>query len=218
MKAGILGGTFNPVHYGHLRAAEEVREKLGFDKIIFIPSKNPPLKTKEIAEPEHRYEMSRLATSNNKFFELSDIEFRLKGKSYSVKTMEELKKSSPGTDFFFILGIDTFLDVPNWWHPERVIKLTNFVIISRPHFRFVDLKKSQYIKINKRALKELDDRKIELYTTKLTSKQDVVLLRVTELGISSTEIRELISQGKSVNYLLPAKVKSYIIANKLYKS
>jgi nicotinate-nucleotide adenylyltransferase len=218
MKIGIFGGTFNPIHYGHLRAAEEVRENLDFDKILFIPSKNPPLKIREIADPEHRYKMVRFAVSNNRFFELSDIEFRLKGKSYSVKTIEELKRSYPGTDLFFILGIDTFLDIPNWWHPERLIKLTDFVIISRPNFKFVDLQKSQYININKRIFKKLDEGEMELYTTKLTSYRNATLLRITQFGISSTEIRNLIAQGKSINYLLPAKVKSYIIANKLYKS
>ncbi len=216
MKIGILGGTFNPIHYGHLRAAEEVREKLDFDKILFIPSKNPPLKIKEIADPYHRYKMVRLALKNNKFFELSDIEFRLKGKSYTVRTMEELKKSFPNIEFYFILGIETFIDIANWWHPEKLIKLTNFVIISRPHFRFVDLQKSKYIKIKKTILNEIDEGAIDSFKTKLNSGKEVILLKITEIGISSTEIRELIAEGKSINYLLPVEVQSYIITNKLY--
>jgi len=129
MKIGIFGGTFNPIHYGHLRAAEEVREKLEFDKIIFIPSGKPPLKTEEIADAIHRYKITMRAIDNNHFFELSDIECRQIGKSYTVKTFEELKKTTPKAELFFILGIDAFLDIPNWWHPERLIALTNFVII-----------------------------------------------------------------------------------------
>lgn len=216
MKIGILGGTFNPIHYGHLRAAEEVREKLDFDKILFIPSKNPPLKIKEIADPYHRYKMVRLALKNNKFFELSDIEFKLKGKSYTVRTMEELKKSFPDMEFYFILGIETFIDIVNWWHPEKLIELTNFVIISRPHFRFVDLQKSKYIKIKKTILNEIDEGVINTFKTKLDSGKEVILLKITEIGISSTDIRELIAEGRSINYLLPVEVQSYIITNKLY--
>ncbi|MDH5768396.1 MAG: adenylyltransferase/cytidyltransferase family protein, partial [Nitrospirota bacterium] len=87
MKVGIFGGTFNPIHYGHLRAAEEVRERLKLDKIIFIPSGNPPLKTEELSEAVHRYKMTRLAIVTNRFFELSDIECRQQGKSYTVKTV-----------------------------------------------------------------------------------------------------------------------------------
>jgi nicotinate-nucleotide adenylyltransferase len=216
LKVGIFGGTFNPIHYGHLRAAEEVREKLGFDKILFIPSGSPPLKIKELADAKHRYKMTRLAIVTNRLFELSDIECRLSGKSYTVKTVEELKKNNPEIEFFFILGIDAFLDVTNWWHPERLITLANFVIISRPDFRFIDLQISPYIKINRRILKRLDNAEIETYTIKLKSSRNATFLRLTPIGISSTGIRRLLKEGKSIKYLLPAEVESYIIANKLY--
>jgi nicotinate-nucleotide adenylyltransferase len=216
MKVGIFGGTFNPIHYGHLRAAEEVREKLGLDKILFIPSGSPPLKIKELADAKHRYKMTRLAIVTNRLFELSDIECRLSGKSYTVKTVEELKKNNPEIEFSFILGIDAFLDVTNWWHPERLITLANFVIISRPDFRFIDLQISPYIKINRRILKRLDNAEIETYTIKLKSSRNATFLRLTPIGISSTGIRRLLKEGKSIKYLLPAEVESYIIANKLY--
>jgi nicotinate-nucleotide adenylyltransferase len=218
MKVGIFGGTFNPIHYGHLRAAEEVREKLQLDKILFIPSKRPPLKTEAVADVAHRYEMLRLAISNNRGFELSDIECRLPGKSYTVKTIDELKKNNPKTGFFLILGVDAFLDIPNWWHHERLVSLTDFIIISRPGFRFVDLQASPYTKINRRILRGLDNGETETGKIKLKSNKDAFLLRLTPIGISSTEIRRLIKQGLSIKYLLPAQVKSYIIANKLYKS
>lgn len=216
MKVGIFGGTFNPIHYGHLRAAEEVREKLEFDKILFIPSGSPPLKIKELADAKHRYKMTRLAIVTNRLFELSDIECRLSGKSYTIKTVEELKKNNPEIEFSFILGIDAFLDVTNWWHPERLITLANFVIISRPDFRFIDLQISPYIKINRRILKRLDNAEIETYTIKLKSSRNATFLRLTPIGISSTGIRRLLKEGKSIKYLLPAEVESYIIANKLY--
>ena len=218
MKVGIFGGTFNPIHYGHLRAAEEVREKLELDKILFIPSKRPSLKTEAVADVADRYEMLRLAISKNRFFELSDIECRLPGKSYTVKTIDELTKTNPKTGFFFILGVDAFLDIPNWWHPERLVALTNFVIISRPGFRFIDLQASPYTKTNRGILKDLDNGETETVKIKLKSNKDAFLLRLTTIGISSTEIRRLIKQGRSIKYLLPAKVKSYIISNKIYKS
>lgn len=218
LKVGIFGGTFNPIHYGHLRAAEEVREKLALDKILFIPSGKPHLKTKEIADARHRYEMVSLAIVNNPFFELSDIECRLSGKSYTVKTIEELKKADPETEFIFILGIDAFLDIPNWWQPERLITITNFVIISRPGFKFSDLQGSPFMKINKKILKQLDKVETERYVTKLKNNRDAILLRLMPIEISSTEIRRLIKQGRSIKYLLPAEVQSYIITNKLYKS
>jgi nicotinate-nucleotide adenylyltransferase len=218
MKVGIFGGTFNPIHYGHLRAAQEVREKLELDKILFIPSGKPPLKTKEIADARHRYEITRLAIANNVFFELSDIECKHKGKSYTVKTVEELKKANPDTEFYLILGIDAFLDIPNWWQPERLTVVTNFIIISRPRFRFGDLQASTYMKVDKRILKRLDEFKAEIHVTRLKSHREAVLVGITPMGISSTEVRRLIKQGKSIKYLLPAEVQSYIITNKLYRS
>ncbi len=218
MKVGIFGGTFNPIHYGHLRAAEEVKEELGLDKILFIPSGHPPLKTKNIAPARHRFAMAKLAVKNNKRLTLSDIESRLPGKSYTVKTIEALQKENPRVEFSLILGIDAFLDIPNWWHPEVLIALTNFVIISRPGLRFADLKTSPYLKINLQTLLKLDRKETGQYSATLKSGKKAMLLNITPIGISSTEIRNLVRQGKSLKYLLPAEVQSYIITNKLYRS
>jgi nicotinate-nucleotide adenylyltransferase len=218
LKVGIFGGTFNPIHFGHLRAAEEVREKLAIDKILFIPSGNPPLKTRDIADSKHRYEMARLALADSTSFEMSDIECRLPGKSYTVKTIEVLQQENPRVEFSLILGIDAFLDIPNWWRPEGLIALTNFIIIARPGLSFADLKTSPYLKINRKTFLELDRKKPEHYTATLMSGNKAVLLNITPIGISSTEIRNLVRQGKSIKYLLPAEVQSYIITNKLYRS
>jgi nicotinate-nucleotide adenylyltransferase len=216
-KFGIFGGTFNPVHYGHLRAAEEVRERLALDKILFVPSKNPPLKTKDIAPARQRYEMLMRALRGNKHFELSDIEFRLKGKSYTVSTIETLQSLYRDVVFSFMLGIDAFLDLPNWWHPERLTALTDFVVISRPGNFFEDLMKSPYIKTGRKRLKDLDSAKAGHCKVKLKSSRNAVLLPLTPVGISSTEIRQLVRRGKSIKFLLPPEVESYIISSKLYK-
>ena len=217
MKIGIFGGTFNPIHYGHLRGAEEVREKLELNKILFIPSGKPPLKAEDITGTKHRYEMTRLAIANNPFFELSDIECKKKGKSYTVETIERLKKTNPEYEYYFILGIDAFLDIPNWWKPKRLVTLTNFIIISRPGYAFVDLQMSPYMEISRRFFKALDNMEKAMYITKLRSDKIVILLSTIPIEISSTEIRKLSKQGKSIKYLLPAEVQSYIINNKLYR-
>ena len=218
MKVGIFGGTFNPIHYGHLRAAEEVRDRIGLAKVLFIPSGNPPLKTKDIASARHRFAMANLAVKKNSLFALSDIESRLLGKSFTVKTIVTLQKENPRMEFALILGIDAFLDIPNWWRPERLIALTNFIIISRPGSRFADLKASPYLKINRQTLLKLDRKETEQYRATLKSGNKAVLLNITPIGISSTEIRNLVKQGKSLKYLLPAEVQSYIITNELYRS
>jgi nicotinate-nucleotide adenylyltransferase len=217
MKVGIFGGTFNPIHYGHLRAAEEVKERMKLDKILFIPSGKPPLKSREIAAVRHRYEMTRMAIQDNPSFGLSDLECRMTGKSYTVKTIERLHDANPDSEFSFIIGMDAFLDIPNWWKPERLMAITNFIIISRHAFGPGDLRKSPYIS-HIRAIRDSSDRRgTALYKVKLTNTKQAVFLKLTSLNIASTEIRSLIRQGKSIKYLLPAEVQSYIITNKLYK-
>ena len=211
MKVAIFGGTFNPIHYGHLRAAEEVREKLGFDRVLFVPSGNPPLKTKDIVPSLHRFAMVKLAVKDNRFFALSDIESRLPGKSYTVKTIEALQKENPQVEFSLILGIDAFLDIPNWWRPEHLVTLSHFIIISRPGYAFLDLQSSPYIKIKKPILKDLDAFDIESHRATLPSQREAVLLRLPPLSISSTEIRRLVRLGSSIKYLLPPAVQSYIM-------
>lgn len=216
MKLGIFGGTFNPIHFGHLRAAEEVRERLKLDRIIFVPSGNPPLKNKELADARHRYKMVRLATFKNRFFEVSDVEHKKKNKSYSVNTLKELQRLYKGARLYFILGIDAFIDLPNWRQPDRLLKLADFVVISRPSFKFEDLSSSPCLEANRNILKRIDSGKIESYKTGLKGGRDIIMLRLTALEISATLIRKLLKTGKGIKYLLPEEVESYIISNKLY--
>ncbi|OGW53419.1 MAG: nicotinate (nicotinamide) nucleotide adenylyltransferase [Nitrospirae bacterium RBG_13_43_8] len=216
MKIGIFGGTFNPIHYGHLRAAEEVREKFDLTKVVFIPAKNPPLKSRELLKSEHRYKMTELALSGNIFFEISDIEFKRPGKSYSVQTLEEMQRIFPDMDLCFILGIDAFLEIPTWYQPERLLSLADFIVISRPSFRFVDLLSSPYVDVSRNELEKLDEAEAESWRSTLKGKSVITALKIPLLNISATEIRRRIREGKSVKYLLPESVESYIISNKLY--
>ena len=217
MRIGICGGTFNPIHYGHLRAAEEAREMLALDKILFIPSGNPPLKVRELADARHRYKMTRLAVIRNRLFDVLDIECIRKGKSYTVNTLETLLKLYSDSELYFILGIDAFLEMPNWWKPEKLISLVNFMVLSRPGSRFIDLLSSPYLNVKKEIMVRLDNGEIRSFTTGLQTRKEAVLLGVTPIGISSTDIRNRIKEGLSIKYMLPEEIESYIISNKLYK-
>lgn len=217
MKIGIFGGTFNPIHYGHLRVAEEVLEILAFDKIWFIPSGTPPFSKPDIVSASHRYEMTKIAIKNNPGFDVSDVEVKTRGISYSVKTMERLTLKHKETEFFFILGIDTFLDIPKWRQPSRLMKLANTVVISRPGFSFLDLCISPYLAgIQKKTLREVDRGKRKIFSFNLKTGRKLFLCRVSELEISASAIRDFVRSGKSIKYLLPDSVESYIISHKLY--
>ena len=160
--------------------------------------------------------MTKRALAKNSNFELSDIECRQKGKSYTVKTLNELKKTHPERDFYFILGIDAFLDIPHWWHHEELLRLAHFIIISRPGLEFINLKTSPIVTMKRSILRKLDKGEIGTYTIKLHGHKKVMLLTITPIGISSREIRARVRQARSIKYLLPASVESYIISNKLY--
>jgi len=216
MKLGILGGTFNPIHFGHLRAAEGARELAGLDTVVFIPSGNPPLKAEDIAPADHRYAMVRLATKKNPHFDLLDLECSTRKKSYTVETLEKLHDLYPDDSLHFILGIDAFLDIPNWYRPERLLGLADFLILSRPGCRFTDLSTSPYLSVSKETLRKLDIGTMPSYSTKLTNGNTVMLLNVAPINISATDIRTRRAEGRSVKYLLPADVESYIISHKLY--
>lgn len=213
-KLGIFGGTFNPVHYGHLRACEEAREALSLREIIFVPSGSPPLKDKELASAEHRHEMTKLAIETNPFFGISGIECSRQGKSYTVDTINTLRRNYKGDELYLILGIDSFLELPSWHQPERLMELTNFAVMSRPGFSFSSL--HSRIKADMSALSDLDTGKLQSYRTFLKGSVKVLLLNVTPIDISATRIRQLVKNGMGLKYLLPETVESYIISNKLY--
>ncbi len=217
MKIGIFGGTFNPVHYGHLRSAEEIRLIFGLDRIFFVPSGNPPLKRKDLTDAGHRYNMVAIAVKGNPYFEVLDIESTRSGKSYTVNTLEHLLKDYNNTDFNFILGVDAFLDIPRWHKPEKILSLVNFIVISRPGKSFSELFHSPYLNMKRTSLASLDRGEAVRTSAVLQSGKRVALSAVTPIGISSTDIRAYVKKGASIKYLLPAEVESYIISNNLYK-
>lgn len=213
MRLGILGGTFNPIHYGHLRAAEEIREGLNLAKIIFIPSAYPPHKKEEVINPLKRFSMVNLAIKENPFFSVSDIELVREGKSYTIETIKYLiRKYDKKMEIFFILGIDAFLEIEAWKDYRTLFSITNFIVISRPgyeqrtmdnpfppgvsHEFFYDPKKKRYFR---------------------KDGFDTYFQEITLLDISSRKIRRYVREGKSIKYLLPENVMEYIRTHKLYR-
>lgn len=214
---GIFGGTFNPIHIGHLRAAEEIREILPLDRVIFVPSYNPPLKNESLIPFDHRFIMVQEAIKGNPRFVVSDIEARIPGKSYTILTIRALRKAYPGARFFLIMGTDAFLDLPRWYRPEEILDAASHtVVILRPPIDLTSLGKSPFLKnVAKKRFQEIL-KKGKMVFSAPSGKGKMTFLMTTALEVSATEIRRRLRSGKSVKYLLPQKVESYIISHRLY--
>jgi len=214
-KLGLLGGTFNPVHLGHLRAAVEVREMLYLEKIYFIPAYLPPHKTNEhIASPTDRLKMLELGINSNSLFEIADIELKRGGKSYTVDTLRYFTNAIPEFDFYFILGTELFSEMDSWKDYKELFRLSNFAVIKRPGY-LLDIQSLLPLELRDdfRYYKEYQN--VALYTNK--NSKILSLLKIDGLQISSSQIRELVSENKSIKYLVPSKVESYISSREVYK-
>jgi len=211
-RIGLFGGTFNPIHSGHLRGAEEIREAFRLQEVIFIPAALPPHKgTKEVIEAKHRLEMVRLATATNPFFSTTDIELLRSEKSYSIDTIRYFSKRHQEA-FFFILGRDAFVEIETWKEFQHLFSLCNFIVMTRPGSQ-----KALPSSPLPEALASLFryDQGIKGWIH--TSGYIVYFKEITVLDISSTKIRELIERGESVRYLIPSEVEAYIQKNRLYR-
>jgi nicotinate-nucleotide adenylyltransferase len=211
MRLGIFGGTFNPIHTGHLRVAEEVREICGLDKVVFMPSGNPPLKTNELVDVTHREAMTRLAADSNSDFVVSDIEMRDGDKSYTVHTVEKLRSIYSEDELSFIMGLDAFLDLPKWLEPERIISAIDFIIMTRPGYGCAEMKASPYVEGISR------DAALGITHCRLKGGRQAMVVQVTGFDISSRGIRQLVSSGRSIKYLVPNVVEQYIASHRLYR-
>ena len=192
-KIGLFGGTFDPVHFGHLLIAEYIREELGLDHILFIPTHRHPLKNNSsLSSPAQRLEMVKLATADNPHFEVSDIELREEKTSYTVDTLRELNRQygAHAPRFYFLLGMDNVNQLHLWKEPEALVKLCQIVAFGRPGFEPVSAARPFL--------------------------PHITFLSIPLLEISSTEIRERVRRGKSIRYLVPDAVISFIRKNKLY--
>lgn len=214
MKWGLLGGTFDPIHLGHLRCAEEILEIFELEKIIFVPASRPPLKTRtDIAPLPHRMQIVRLATSGNRSFDVSDIENRREGKSYSIETVKYfLKEYGKDLTLFFILGQDAFQGITMWKDWEKLLLLCNFVVMTRPGYKIKRLEEllphdfASQFKYNK-----------DTDGFKGPTEHSIFFREVTFLDISSTDIRDRVKNGKSIKYIAPEVVCDYISKHLLYR-
>ena len=214
MRIAILGGTFDPIHYGHLRIAEEVRESLHLNRVLFIPTNIPPHKTREEMTPgELRLKMVGLAIKDNPSFELSDIEIRRGGLSYTIDTVKELKqRSSEELDITLIVGVDSFNYITTWCEYERLFELVDFAVVPRPGYPTKKLAELIPVAL---ARKFWYDSNIDAYMNSYGHK--VTYLQTTCLDISSSSIRERIRAGRSVRYLMPPGVEEFIEEQRLYR-
>ena len=214
-KIGLFGGTFNPIHYGHLRPAEEIFEAFQLDQVIFIPSADPPHKKKEgILPAPQRVEMVRLAIAGNPHFSLSPIEANRPGKSYSVETLGHFRRDlGPQAYLYFILGFDAFREIDTWKEYTRLFELCHFIIMTRPGF---EKEFSPELLPVELAEKFCYDPKKGAYIH--SSGFWIYPKEITALDISATKIRENLRAGLSITYLLPPAVEALIYQNKFYLS
>ena len=212
MKLGILGGTFDPIHLGHLRSAEEICQHLALEKVYLIPSALPPHKTEIPVTPfHHRLAMTRLGTDCSHLLETMDLEGNRPGFSYSIETLQELHQIfGPEPDLFFIVGMDAFLEIKTWRNHKHLFDYAHFVILSRAGCQNQGLES---------IFSDLEIKGSKNGTGNLfvaPSGKSITLITPTPMEISSTNIRNMVKEGNSIHFLVPETVRAYIIKKGLY--
>lgn len=192
-----MGGTFDPIHYGHLIAAEEARHKFNLSQVIFVPCGIPPHKKDyKVTAAEHRYAMTLLATASNPYFSVSRVEIDRPGPSYAVDTIKIFRKQfGEDVELFFITGLDAVLEVLTWKNPDELVRLCHFIAVTRPGY----------------DAQKLQEQLPAHYLDRIS------LLAIPGVDISSTMIRERVRKGEPIRYLTPDAVCDYIAKHRLYK-
>ncbi len=198
MNIGVMGGTFDPIHNGHLLMADEARGRLSLAMVLFMPAGQPWLKPDTpISAAEHRVQMVHLAIADKPYFQLATMEVERPGPSYTVDTIAELReKLGAGDELFFILGWDSLAELPQWHEPSRLIEMCNLVVAPRPGYSRPDLKK-------------LEDLVPGL-------SQRVMIMKKPEVDISASAIRQRVANGLSIRHLVPEAVNRYVKEHGLY--
>jgi len=201
MRIGVLGGTFNPIHNGHLILGEQMRERLDLERLLFVPARMPPHKNDhDLAPAADRLEMVRLAVNGNNTFEVSDIEIHREGCSYTIDTIAELRRTyGPRCDLFFVIGSDTVQELPTWHRIGELLLMCKFVVGARPGYEPNVRKHLSHI-LPEAELKAMESR--------------IIQIRLIE--ISATEVRSLVNTNGSIRYLVPRPVEDYIRKHALY--
>jgi nicotinate-nucleotide adenylyltransferase len=196
MRLGLYGGTFDPIHLGHLILAEQCRESCGLDRVWLIATGSPPHKSEGRTPVGHRLEMVRIAIAGHPAFAASDIEAKRPGPHYSVETLEAIGRDHPDDELFFLIGADSLADLPSWREPERVAQLATIVVVNRPGIEEVER-----------------DRLPDLGPGSRPSEW----VAIPPVGIASSDLRRRLAEGRSVRYMVPRGVEAYIEAHGLYR-
>lgn len=187
-----MGGTFDPIHHGHLLTAEEALWQFGLDEVVFVPTGRPWMKEHLVAAPaERRYEMTAIATSANEHFSVSRMEIDRTGPTHTVETLRTLKQDD--NELFFVTGADAVLQLSEWKEPEEILRLSHLIAATRPGYDITALEKGGP-----------------------RDHPSITVMSIPALAISSTDIRDRVAQGRPIRYLVPDEVKSYIETNGLY--
>lgn len=200
-RIGIMGGTFDPIHVGHLLVAEQAREQLALSEVRMIPAATSPLKLEQqSADAKHRLEMVQLATGGNPFFTVDDREIRRGGTSYTVDTLTELSQELPEAELVFIMGADSLTDLASWREPQKICQLAFVAVLARGGLPAPDISQlARYLPTNQRE------------------KAEQHLLHIPQMEISSSDLRQRIQDGRSIRYQVHPAVEAYIAAHGLYK-
>lgn len=197
-KIGIIGGTFNPIHLGHLMIAEVACESFGLEKVIFVPARIPPHKQHDVIDSRHRYAMTAAAVMDNPYFEISDVEMHRDGPSYTVDTIHYFKNLyGPDVEFYFIAGTDTICALPTWKYIDELLEQVHFIGATRPD-----------------GSADID---AALDALGPIARDKIHLMEVPEMRLSATYLRERLREGKTVRYMLPKCVVDYIEDNHIYE-
>ena len=195
-RLGVMGGTFDPIHYGHLVTAEEALVQFRLDEVVFVPTGSPWMKEHErVSPPEDRYLMTVIATASNPKFSVSRIEMEREGPTYTIDTLRSLRdEHGAGTDLFFITGADAILEILQWREPQEIFELAHFIAATRPGY----------------DLAHFDEAAAAV-------NPKVSVMQIPALAISSTDIRRRVADGRPLRYLVPEGVKSYVEKAELYR-
>lgn len=211
-RTGVFGGSFDPVHWGHLRAAEEAREALGLATVWFVPAANPPHKSdRALADAADRLRMVEIAVADHPAFRASAIEIERGGTSYSVDTLESIRALEPAAELFFLVGDDAFREIQTWRDCERLFEIAHIVVLRRPP---LELEPSiAHLPV---AARESFCYAPDTRTYRHRSGTTLQFLPITAIDISSTEVRRRVREGSSIRYLVPPEIERYVAERGLY--